>query len=463
MSRRPFPIRSLVLATTIVVAAGCATVLFVHAFDLFPAAAEEAGWQVRAAEPTPAAMLGYLDECLGCLHSGAAFAALDRFERASGRSAVLALELGEQLALLDMAVGGGSAASLAADGDFSLWDLASGQRTRRIERDHDVPETRALAMLPDGQSFAAASDEAVTVWTPGRDTPALTHPLVPAGSGATDRLRFLRASPTGPELAWITYHGGALLRPGDGRLTPLGQPQAGVFGFSPPRHLVAVAPAEIHRWRTDIGELDTVTAIDASGDAIGLSSDGRHAYLWARDAGIAVWDTVTARRLHTLPLGDHEPVQACSGGAGAPVAIATERGELLLMAAGASAPLATWRAHRGAVRQLHCAMDSPRVLTVGDGGQEAKVWDLSLAIGAAQALPDVRHRLPAGWDADTDWRAPLVDRLVRWRVAQRLPFLPVWFEDHAEDIPPFAGGGLLLMLLLWSNWPRRARRRAAME
>lgn len=460
MSSRPLPIRlpirSLVLASTFAIAAGCASVLFFYANDLFPAAAEEPAWLAHAAEPTPTAMAAYLDNCLACLHREAALGALERFEQASGRLAVLALE-GEQLAQVDIAIGGGSAATVAVGGDYALWDMASGRRTRLIERDHNVPEVRDLAMLPDGQSFAVASDEAVTVWAPGRDTPALTHPLVPPGVGATEMLRFLRASPTGPELAWVTENGGALFRPGDGRLTPLGEPQVALLGFVPPRHLVAVSPTEIRRWRTDIGELDTVAEIHSHGGAMGLSADGRHAYLWTRGTGLEVWDTTTATLLHTLalPLGEREPVQACSSGAEAPVVITTDEGELMLMAANAATPIARWRAHRGAVQMLRCAIDTPRVLTVGDSGREAKVWDLSLAIGAAQALPDVRHRLPDGWDASTDWRAPIVDHLIRWRVAERLPFLAVLFDQHAEDIPPFAGGGLLVVLFIWSNWPRR--------
>ena len=448
----------------VAVAVGCALLLFVHTAALFPAVAEEPVWQEAAARPSSDGLQAYLDACLGCLHTTAARGAIDHFERAAGRVSVWSDDPAQgssgQVRQVGVAPGGQVAASVVNWSQLITWQLASGLRTRLIDvRTNDRVGWRHAVVMADGR-LASASDEAVVVWGPSDDSPALSlalpSPVTPADS--RPELIQLRASPSAPQLAWLTERGGGVWHTGTGRTMVLDHEGAEWLAFDGAQHVVTLSGTELRRWRVDIGELDSVAEAGTHGRAMGLSLDGRHAYV-ATIGALEVRDTRRGALVRTLVPGEAEPTRVCAGDATGPVVIGTAQGELLVMGTDDPTPAARWRAHPRSIDVLACAPGTRMLVSVGAEGHPAKVWDLDAAIGAASEPPAA---LPAGWNVQDDWRQPWVDRLVRWRVDERLPWLGAWFDTQDGEVLAYGVGGLFAVVVLWQLVsPGRGGRHAA--
>lgn len=451
----------------VAVAVGCAGLLFVHLAALFPAVAEEPVWQQAASQPSSDGLQAYLDACLGCLHTTAARGAIDHFERAAGRVSVWSDDPAQgsrgqvhQVRQVDVAPGGQAAASVVQWSQLMTWQLASGLRTRLIEaRPDDHLGWRHAVTMADGR-LASASDEAVVVWGPSGDTPALSHALPPpaAPAGSRPEVIQLRASPSAPQLAWLTEQGGGVWHTGTGRTMVLDHEGAEWLAFDGAQQVVTLSGAELRRWRVDIGELDSVAEAGTHGRAMGLSLDGRHAF-FATIGALEVRDTRRSTLVRTLVLGEAEPTRVCAGDATGPVVIGTAQGELLVMGTDDLKPAARWRAHPRSIDVLACAPGTRMLVSVGAEGHPAKVWDLDAAIGAASEPPTA---LPPGWNVQDDWRQPWVDRLLRWRVDERLPALGAWFDTQDGEVLTYGLGGLFVVVVLWQLvTPARGGRHAA--
>jgi WD40 repeat protein len=170
-----------------------------------------------------------------------------------------------------------------------------------------------------------------------------------------------------------------------------------------------------------------------------LSSDGQ-ALLIPVGATLEVWDAATAKRRFAVP---HEYGRGGFCASSNWIATGAEDGRVQLWSARSGAPGHSFRAHAAGVQALYCS--ETRLLSIGDYGWDARLWDLSGSLNPepVEPLPNQREH-PAWVKVGADARLP-----------DRLPALAdlLWSAGEPLKLAGFAGFMLWCCAVYW--WFRR--------
>jgi hypothetical protein len=325
------------------------------------------------------------------------------------------------------------------------WNTLTGQRTGLI-----LPPSGATAA--ERKEWGTGIAEAVITQSGGRVT-ALTLSGGKAlwsfdGITLSDRLRlegdsYERLVSSGSTVAVIRNRQEVLwIDLASRRITPLPHAEVGWADFAPDGDLVTFSRREIMRWR-DAQLRHTLRLPDDVANAGpmpgALSADGQM-LLIPVGASLEVWDAATASRRFAVR---HEFGRGGFCASSNWIATGGEDGRVQLWSARSGAPGRSFRAHATGVQSLLCS--ETRLLSIGDSGWDARLWDLSGSLNPepVEPLPNQREH-PAWVKLGADARLP-----------ERFPALADLLWSSGEQLKLAGLGGLMFWCCAVYWWFRR--------
>ena len=297
-------------------------------------------------------------------------------------------------------------ASACQDDTVKLWDAATGQEIRTLDRStekeyrpslrsvsHAANDYKKVVFSPDGRTLASTyRDGPVKLWDVGTGRKVGVLPVVPVLDVAF--------SPDGRSMAIATMSDQLMIWDvATGRNVRTFRGHASGFhgvAFSPDGRTLAFASADntVELWDAANGkEVRTLSGHTKPVIAVAFSPDGRTFASTSYDRTVRVWDAATGQEISTLVIQGEISITLLSSGAffpspafspdGRTLAYVSEKGVIKIWDVTTRQDLLTLDGRRGLLSGLAFSPDGRQIAAAGQDGT-VQIWD------AAPMTPELR-------------------------------------------------------------------------